>query len=526
MTLLGEQLIGFGGSLSGASAFHAVDPVSGEVLEPEYRDATGSEVDRAFKEAERAFRVYRRKAPQEKAAFLERIGEVIIELGDELIERCMRETGLPRARLQGERGRTVNQLRLFAQVVREGSWVDARIDRAVPDREPVPKPDLRRMYIPLGPVGIFGASNFPLAFSVAGGDTASALAAGCPVVVKAHPAHPGTSEMIGNAIVIAALETGMPEGVFSMLHGVSNHVGMAMVNHPAAKAIGFTGSFAGGKALYDAAVRRPEPIPVYAEMGSTNPLFILPGALEERGDAIAEGLVGSVTLGVGQFCTNPGLVFLPPGMEEECEAFVKKVSELMSKAVPGTMLTEKIKTSYDGGISKLQEVKGVSLVAKGEPGAGLCGGVPHVFTVEVEDFLKSRQLEDEVFGPSTLLVFSSFMEELLEAAEGLKGHLTATLHCAAGELEENRELVDILELKAGRLVLNGFPTGVEVCASMQHGGPFSATTDSRSTSVGTAAITRFARPVCYQGFPASMLPEELKDSNPRGISRLVDGNSS
>ncbi len=522
MKLTGEQLIGYGVSLDGSTIFNAVNPTNGDKLEPVYHEATSAEVDRAFLDAEKAFPIYRRKSPTQKADFLEHIAGELLVLGDQLIQRCIEETGLPQARLTGERGRTINQLKLFADVVRKGSWVDARIDTALPDRKPVPKADLRRMLIPLGPVGIFGASNFPLAFSVAGGDTASALAAGCPVVVKAHPAHPGASELVGRAIVRAARETGMPDGVFSLVHGVSKDVGLAMVNHSLAKGIGFTGSFGGGKALYDAAVRRKEPIPVYAEMGSTNPVFILPGAMAEKGDTIAEGLVASVTLGVGQYCTNPGLVFLLEGGNGETDSFSRKTAECLSAAPSGVMLTGKIKEAYEAGIEKLNRIKGVTLLAKGEPETEGCRGVPHLLKVSAGDFMKNPQLAEEVFGPSTILVTASTKKELLTAAASLKGHLTATIHCTDAELEGYSRLLSLLETKVGRLLLNGFPTGVEVCPSMQHGGPFPATTDSRTTSVGTAAITRFARPVCYQGFPQAMLPDELKDQNPSGILRLVN----
>ncbi|MCP4218526.1 MAG: aldehyde dehydrogenase (NADP(+)), partial [bacterium] len=478
----------------------------------------------AFEKANEAFPIYRLKTPGQRADFLDKIGDEILALGDALIQRCMQETGLPEARLTGERGRTVNQLRLFAGVIREGSWVDARIDTEIPDRSPVPKPDMRRMNIALGPVGIFGASNFPLAFSVAGGDTASALAAGCPVVVKAHPAHPGTSELIGTAIANAAKKTGMPAGIFSLLHGLSYDIGLAMVRHPMAKAIGFTGSFAGGKALYDAAVSRPEPIPVYAEMGSSNPLFILPNALSQKSDALARGLAFSVTLGVGQFCTNPGLVFLVAhDNPEDVENLINNTAEAL-KAVPaGTMLTAGIKTNYHKGLEKLKAMQDVALEAKGEePGASCCG-TPHLFRTTAETFIKNPQLADEVFGPSTIMITVENKKQLADVVAVLKGHLTATLHVAKGDLDIYGDLTVWLENKVGRLIINGFPTGVEVCPSMHHGGPFPATTDSRSTSVGTAAITRFARPICYQGFPRDRLPAELKDENPMGISRIVNG---
>ncbi len=523
MTQTGKQMIGFTFSADDSETFNAVNPATGETLEPSYYEATTDEVDRAFQAAEKAFWIYREKKPFERAAFLDKIAEKILALGDALIERCLKETGLPEARLTSERGRTVNQLKLFANVVREGSWVEARIDTAIPGRKPVPKADIRQMLIPLGPVGIFGAGNFPLAFSAAGGDSASALAAGCPIVVKAHPAHPGTSELVGQAIVKAAQETRMPEGIFSMVHGRSTAVGMAVVKHPLAKAVGFTGSYAGGKALYDAAVRREEPIPVYAETGSTNPVFILPGALKERGESIAQNLVSSVTLGVGQFCTNPGLVFLIKNGESDPGIFVKKTAEFLSAVPAGIMLTGKIKEAYDSGIDGLTRMEGVEVVARGTPDQGGCRGVPHLLQTTAETFIKNPQLAEEVFGPSTIVIIASNKEELIKAASVLKGHLTAAIHWTDKDLEDYSKLVALLERKVGRLIINGFPTGVEVCPSMHHGGPFPATTDLRTTSVGTAAIKRFARPICYQDFPRSFLPDELKKKNPLNILRLVNG---
>lgn len=529
MELTGEQIIGFSFSKGGTETFKGVNPINSKPLEPIFYEATAKEVDRAFRLADQAFLIYSKKKPLEKAAFLECIAEEILALGDVLIRRCKNETALPEARLIGERGRTVNQLKLFAWLVREGSWVEARIDTAVPDREPVPKPGIRQMHIPLGPVGIFGASNFPLAFSVAGGDTAAALAAGCPVVVKAHPAHPGTSELVGRAILKAAQENWMPEGVFSMVQGQSVDVGMAMVNHPLVKAIGFTGSFKGGKALYDAAVRRPEPIPVYAEMGSINPVFLLPGALKEKKETIAKGLVDSVTLGVGQFCTNPGIVFLI--QSQESEAFIEFVAKEVSRVPAAAMLTNKIKASYDDAIETLLYIEEVRVKAKGIAGKsesesenpGRCQGNPFLLQTSAEAFIKNPLLEEEVFGPATIIVTAANRKQLTEAAEKLRGHLTATIHCTEGELVEYGDLVSLLENKVGRLIFNGFPTGVEVCPSMHHGGPFPATTDLRTTSVGTDAIKRFVRPVCYQDFPQGALPDELKDENPLNIFRLLDG---
>lgn len=521
MKIHGQNIIGKEISKRGAQTFRAFNPARGEQLEELFHEATIEEINQALEQAERAFHEYRQRPAADIAAFLERIADEIIELGDALIKRTGAETGLPEARLTGERARTVSQLRMFADVVREGSWVEASIDRALPDRQPLPKPDLRRMLIPMGPVVVFGASNFPLAFSVAGGDTASALAAGCPVVVKAHPAHPGTSEIVAGAIIKAIEATAMPDGLFSMLHGVGHEVSLALVRHPLTRAVGFTGSLRAGRALFDAAAARPDPIPVYAEMGSTNPVFVLPRLLRERGDAFAEGLKASVTLGTGQFCTNPGLVV---GLEDEgLRRMTEKVNTLITGTPPATMLYPGILRAYKEGVEKFKVVGGVRVVqSETTPRAEGTEAGAAVFTTDANTLMENPQLGEELFGPSTLIVSCSSREEMERIARGLHGHLTATIHGTAEDLAEFKWLVSILENKVGRLVFNGFPTGVEVCASMQHGGPYPATTDARSTSVGTAAIKRFARPVCYQNFPQESLPVELRNANERNIWRLVD----
>lgn len=521
MELTGRNIIGQQFSAEGKETFFAVNPSSGKELEPGFKEASAEEIDDAVQKASAAFQVYRNKSGKEKAELLEAIADEILSLGDDLISRCMEETGLPEGRLTGERGRTVNQLKLFAQLLRDGSWVDARIDTAEPERKPLPKADIRSMLKPLGPVGVFGASNFPLAFSVAGGDTASALAAGCTVVVKGHPAHPGTSEMVGMAIQRAVKKCQMPDGTFSMVNGPSVEVGMGIVRHPLIKAIGFTGSFRGGKALFDEANKRAEPIPVYAEMGSTNPVFILPRAVKERKEAIAKDLAASVNLGVGQFCTNPGLVFLQNSGDSE--QFKNLLSQSMSETGAGVMLTSGIKNNYQKGIEKLSSSKGVEVLAKGKEEEASCCGTSYLLHTPASSFLAEEALQEEVFGPSTLAVTAQHKDELLKAAERLHGHLTVTIHGTEEDLLEYQDLIGILEQKAGRLTVNGYPTGVEVCHSMVHGGPFPATTDSRSTSVGTAAIKRFVRPVCYQSFPSALLPDELKDENPLNIWRLVNG---
>jgi len=521
MELTGHHFLGSSRSAEGQQTFQGFNPATGEALPTHFYEATPAEVGQAVEKAAAAFAVFRKKSGVEKAAFLEKIGEEIVALGDELLQTASLETALPLPRLTGERGRTVGQLKLFADLLREGSWVDARLDTAQPDRQPAAKPDLRQMQRALGPVGVFGASNFPLAFSVAGGDTASAIAAGCPVVFKAHPAHPATCELVAGAIVRAVKACGLPDGTFSLVQGAGTEVGMALVQHPLVKAVGFTGSYRGGKALFDAAVRRPEPIPVYAEMGSTNPVFILPGALRERGAALAVGLAGSITLGVGQFCTNPG-VFVVPTLSETTD-FVKTVGEKLSATAPGVMLTSGIRQAYASGIGKLGLVVGTERLTLAEL-TGETGTVtPQLLRTTAAAALANPELTEEVFGPSSVAIVADDKAQTLEFARNLHGHLTATLHGTSEDLTDYAELIEILETKVGRLVINGFPTGVEVASAMVHGGPFPATTDSRSTSVGTAAIFRFTRPVCYQDFPETLLPEELKSDNPLGIWRRVDG---
>lgn len=523
MNLHGKNFIGRETSGEGMGLFNATNPASGARLEPGFHEGTEREAARALELAAGAFPELRKRTGDDTATFLERIANEILALGDDLVRRAGEETGLPAARLQGERGRTVGQIKMFAALVREGSWVEARIDRAIPGREPSPRPDLRRLLMPIGPVAVFGASNFPLAFSVVGGDTVSALAAGNPVVVKAHPAHPGTCELAAQAVLRAAEASRMPEGVFSMLHGAGNDVGMALARHPLARAVAFTGSLRGGRALHDAAAQRPSPIPVYAEMGSINPVFVLPGALAQRAEAIAEGLVQSVTLGVGQFCTNPGVVV---GLvDPHLDRFVAALDGRIAGAPAGTMLHAGILAGYEAGSRRLGETPGVSLVARSnaEPNPSRTEARAAVFGTEARTFLERPELSEEVFGPSTLLVRCASRQELLDVARGLEGHLTATIHGTERDLAENVDLISILETKVGRLILNGFPTGVEVSHAMHHGGPYPATTDSRATSVGTAAIQRFARPVCYQNWPLDRLPAALRNRNERRIWRLVDG---
>ncbi len=521
MLLTGKNILGNTLSASGSNSFFANNPSNNKPLKTKYYEATQKEVKDVIQLAENAFEIYREKSGNDKAIFLETIGEEILALDSHLIEICKSETGLPEARIVGERGRTVGQLSLFATLLREGSWVDARIDYADSKRIPVPKPDTRQMQRPLGPVGVFGASNFPLAFSVAGGDTASALAAGCPVVVKGHPAHPGTSEMVGRAIIKAAKKCNMPEGIFSLLQGTSIEVGMSIVENPFIKAIGFTGSFKGGKAIFDTANKRTEPIPVYAEMGSTNPVFILPDILKNEKNSIAENLKNSIQLGVGQFCTNPGMVIV--NKSEDSDIFEQLLGKEVEKSRSATMLTSNIYEAFNSGINKLKTKDYVSQIAKGQDTKNPNQGVTEVLKTSGDSFFSDKQIEEEIFGPSSIVIKAKNIDQLLSIANSLQGHLTATVHGTKKDLKEYSKLIKILERKVGRLLINGYPTGVEVCHSMVHGGPFPATTDSRMTSVGTGAITRFTRPLCYQNFPEFLLPIELRTENPLGISRIENG---
>jgi NADP-dependent aldehyde dehydrogenase len=523
MSLHGLSLLAGLPGQTGGKIFRAVNPATSTLLKPDFHEASPDEVSAALEASAAAFNDYRTRSGAERAKFLETIATEIEALGDTLIQRAHAETGLPLARLTGERGRTCGQLRLFASVAREGSWVDARIDPALPDRQPLPRADIRRMLVALGPVVVFGSSNFPLAFSVAGGDTASALAAGCTVVVKAHRAHPGTAELVATAINRAIAACGLPPATFSLIHGGGATIGIAMVKHPATAAVGFTGSHTAGRALFDAAASRPHPIPVFAEMSSLNPLFALPGALAERGAALALGLLTSFTLGVGQFCTKPGLVFAVRGADTD--AFLQKLADLVRAAPCGTMLTGGIREAFLENCAKVTHVAGVSSLATATTAANETHteSQPSVATTTAKNFLAHPALATEAFGPFTLVVLADTAEELAACAAALEGQLTATVHGNPADLAAARPLLAALERIAGRLLINGFPTGVEVCPAMNHGGPSPATTDPRFTSVGTAAIYRFARPVCYQSFPDALLPDALKSANPLGLLRLVDG---
>ena len=510
------------------SVFQAINPANDQALDPAYKQLSSDSVDAVALQAKKAFSSYRNCSGAEKAAFLRQIADNIEAVVEDLVERMPSETALPEPRVRGEAGRTMGQLRLFASLVEEGSWADARIETAQPDRQPLPKPDVRSLLSPLGPVVVFCASNFPLAFSVAGGDTAAALAAGCPVIVKAHHSHPGTAEIVGQAIMKAVESCQMPAGTFSLIYGSGREIGTALVQHPAVKAVGFTGSRTGGTALMKVAAERPEPIPVYAEMSSINPVVILPGALQAKGPQLAAGLHGSVTLGLGQFCTNPGLVFLPAG--DSANSFAEILKGALTETAPGHSLNAGIAESYRKTLQEIAALNqdGVTVHhdASNTGGDQKCQVGTALAQVTTEAFLSNPAVHQEAFGPSTILVTYQNPEELVRALSTLEGQLTGTVHGLENELGGATEIISALQERVGRILFGGFPTGVEVCHSMVHGGPFPSTSDGRSTSVGSMAIQRFVRAVCFQSAPDGMLPDELKNSNPLAISRLVNGTRS
>ncbi len=502
--------------------FSAFDPRQGKVLDQVFSEVTGEEVDRALTLAAASFSAFRAASVETVSGLLVGMADEILELGDALIDRAAAESGLTKDRLTGERGRTANQLRLFAALVREGSHVDARIDTALPDRKPLARPDLRRMLMPIGPVVVFAASNFPLAFSVAGGDAASALAARNPVVVKAHPAHPGTSEMVAGAVARAVRKAGLPDSIFSMVQSTDNATSIALVRHAETKAVAFTGSLRGGRAIFDAASQRPDPIPAFVEMGSVNPVFILPGALAQPPETLAQGLCNSVNLGVGQFCTCPGLIVGSDG--EGLAALREKLAGFFEAAAPGTMLYPGILSNYDQAAGRAAAIPGVRQTrAKQTADSARTEATPTLFDTDAATWLANQQLQAEIFGPASIVVRCASDADVLRIARALEGSLTATVFGTPEDLAQHRDLLSILETKAGRIIFNGFPTGVEVSPAMHHGGPWPATADAKFTSVGTAAILRFLRPVCYQNLPEAALPLELRDANPRGIWRTVNG---
>jgi 2,5-dioxopentanoate dehydrogenase len=484
-----------------------------------FKDATKQEIDQIVDKAWTAFHQYRKYSLQQRAQFMRAIAAGLNDAGDELIQIAMRETNLPEVRLRNERARTMFQLTSYADACERGEWLEARIDTAIPDKNP-PKPDIRKMLIPLGPVVVFGASNFPFAYSTAGGDTACALAAGCPVIVKAHPAHAGTSEKVAEAILKAAADCKMPDGVFAHAHGASQEVGKALVTHPHVKAVGFTGSFIGGKALFDWANQRKEPIPVFAEMGSINPVFLLPEKLKQSAADTAKLYAGSITLGVGQFCTNPGLIIGVEG--DDLQTFIDTLGEEIKKVNPGTMLHPGISKNYFENSKRALSQQDVTTVAVSATAPAENQGAATIASASGQAFLNNPVLHREVFGPYSLVIRCKDLNELLQVTTHLEGQLTATLMATENDVRNNDELVEAIKNICGRFIINGVPTGVEVCLSMHHGGPFPATTDARFTSVGADGIKRFARPMSYQNWPDSLLPDELKNGNPLGIWRTVN----
>ena len=508
MSLTGQHFIAGNRSAAGSSTFTGVDPSTGDELPTSFHDATNAEINEAVVAAQAAFFELQKVSGEKLGDLLDAIATKIEAAGDILLDRAHAETALPMMRLQGERGRTCNQMRMFAQMARDGSWRQPRIDVGDPNRKP-PKPDVRTLLYGIGPVTVFGASNFPLAIGVVGTDTVCALAAGCPVIVKAHPAHPGTCEILGEIVSAAIADAGLPAGSFSMLQSNSNESGAEFVRHPGICAVAFTGSLSGGRALYDIACSRPNPIPFYAEMGSSNPVFLLPGALAERSEKIAEGYVQSVTMGVGQFCTNPAVVL---GCESESlESFISATSEAASNYAPQTMLHPGIHKAYESGRQRLGATDGVTQVAVSDSGAdnNAHQAVCAIYSADFSVLDSADELE-EIFGPTSTIYKCQSRDQMIKFASGLDGHLTATIHGTEQDLLDHADLVNILQHKVGRIVFNGFPTGIDVCNAMHHGGPYPAATHSFYTSIGHHSIYRFTKPVCFQGFPESMLPEQLK----------------
>ncbi|MEN9298772.1 MAG: hypothetical protein RLZZ429_1085 [Bacteroidota bacterium] len=520
--LQGHNVIGFEVTAKGKASFQSFSTLQGTYLPEHFHVATDEEIEAAIAKSVAAFVIFSKTTFVQRAAFLEAIAEEILNIGDFLLERANLETALPLPRLTGERDRTINQLKLFAALLREGSWADAVIDTAIPDRKPLPRSDIRRILQPIGPVAVFAASNFPFAFSTAGGDTTSALAAGCPVIVKAHSSHAGTNELMANAIRKAAERTGMPDGVFSSLNGEGAVLGQRLALEPSIKAIGFTGSYRAGMALYNTVTqKRKEPIPLYAEMSSINPVVLLPETLALKTAETATALATSITLGVGQFCTNPGLLFVI--RSKASETFTESLIAALSNAAAATMLNQHICKAYYADRARIAQSKGVKALFSGEDLGQVHKGSPALFTVNAQDFIQDPSLQDEVFGPCSLIVVCDDKTQLESALQTLHGQLTGSIFGTTDELKRYSSVVDILQQKTGRVIFNNVPTGVEVCHAMVHGGPFPATTDARTTSVGTEAIRRFVRPVCYQDCPQELLPLYLQNENTAGIMRKVNG---
>ena len=528
MNLHGQHFIA--GQLIGdrsAGTFQAENPAGRAKLPGEFCEATERDVDAALTAAAEAFTELRTAAVKKRARLLERMADEVENLGDELIDRAHQETGYPAGRLIAERGRATLQARSYAEYILAGHWRDARIDHGDADRkidgQARPKPDVRSCFQALGPAVVFGASNFPIAISVVGADSAGALAAGCPIVVKGHPAHPGTSELLATAVKKAVADSGLPPGIFSMLQGTTPEFGAALVKHPATTVVAFTGSLRVGRILADVAAARPVPIPFYGELGSVNPVFVLPGAMAERGSEIARGFVTSLTMGVGQFCTNPGIVLAQES--DGFEEFADSIQTKVAKFPPATMLHAGIHDAFQTGVGRLGGISGVKLLGESDhsPDAEQCQARCTVYQTPTENLIASPELKDEIFGPVSVLGRCSSVAQMAEFAKTLSGSLTATIHGTEDELIENAPLIRILEEKVGRVIFNGFPTGIELCHAMHHGGPYPAATHSAFTSIGTRTIHKFGRPVCYQDFPDAALPPELQDDNPLGIPRLVNG---
>ena len=527
MDLTGTSFLGTHRGSQSGQTFHAQNPAAGEQLPPAYHSASPGDLNFVATQAAEAFQSYSQLSTKARAAFLRRIADALDASKQALAERANLETALPMPRLLGEVGRTSNQLRLFAALVEEGSWVNARIDPALLDRQPLPRPDIRSMLRPLGPVAVFGASNFPLAFSVAGGDTASALAAGCPVIVKAHPAHPGTSELVAQILTEAVAAESLPPGVFTMLFDAGTTIGAALVQHPQVAAVAFTGSLRAGRALMDLAAARPAPIPCFTEMSSGNPVFVLPSALNKSPKELAKNLFGSFTLGAGQFCTKPGIVFLPPAdldsNTDQASDFELELAGHVDLAEASFLLTAGIAREYSRATQERASKVFLAANSREPQSAPEFAARAKLFRTTLDKFLDQPELADEIFGPDTLLIRCAKPDDYQRAARTLTGHLTATILGDEDDLIAHRDLIQVLEQKAGRVLINGFPTGVEVNHAMVHGGPYPSTSDPRFTSVGTQAIYRFAKPVCYQNFPQQLLPAELQDTNPLNIRRLRDG---
>ncbi len=520
MTITGQNIIGFSRSSKGSTSFQSMNPITSKALNDTFFTATQAEISEAMDKAAKVFTSYKNTPASKRAKFLRSIAEEINACAETLTERAMAETGLPEARIKGETARTCGQLNMFADLIEEGSWVDARIENANPYRTPLPKPDVRSMLTPLGPVVVFGASNFPLAYSTAGGDTASALAAGCPVIVKAHPSHPGTSEIVGQAVLKAVQKNDIQDGVFSLLFDDGIDIGVELAKHKHTCAIGFTGSHNAGRALMDIAAARETPIPVYAEMGSVNPVIMLPSAMHSHGETLATGLVTSISMGVGQFCTNPGLVFTVKS--EATENFYKHLTEGLKEVSAATMLSSNICKNYNDKLSTALGNQSVTALLNPSENDGN-NVAPSLLKTSGALFKENPDLANEIFGPTSLMIECESVEEIESIVSNLSGQLTASLHGTEEDLKTHSQLVNQLSIIAGRVIFNTFPTGVDVSHAMVHGGPYPASSDGRTTSVGTQAIFRFTRLVSFQGFPNDALPDELKNDNPLNILRLVDG---